>query len=259
LYAPGSEIVGADYLNNQSYVAHSGTSMASAFVAGYVAVLKQMFEPISIAQISKILSKSSQTEMLTQVPSGTPNKLLLTSSFQCAIISRAGAPSLDSNPSDCADLIVAATMNNTSVNTRVKLLVLGGSLQFARELSVSGAGCQIINATVTSSQSGPCLVTARQQERLGFKAQTSPTITVSFYPSLTRSQSATALSIAAYAQLSVTSRSRLSLSVARASSKYCEVQGTRLVGLKVGSCSVTVKATAKDGTVTSKKLTIPVS
>jgi subtilisin family serine protease len=259
LYAPGSEIVGADYSKDESYVALSGTSMASAFVTGYVAVLKQMFEKISIAQISKVIGKSARTDMLTGVPSGTPNKLLSTSSFQCSMISRAGPPSLDSSPSDCADLIVTAAMNNASVHTSVKLSMFGGSLQFARQATVSGAGCRIINSAVTSSRSGPCLVTARQQEWYGFKAQTSPSITVSFYPSLTRSQSAAALSIAAYAQLSVTSSSRLSLRAARASSKNCVVQGTRLIGLKVGSCSVTVTVTTKNGTVTSKKLTIPVS
>ena len=259
LYAPGSGIVGADYLNDEDYVTLSGTSMASPLVAGYVAVLKQMFERMTVAQISQVIGKSARTDILTGVPIGTPNKLLSTSSFRCAMILRAGTPSIDSNPSDCADLIVTAAKSNALINTSINLSVLGGSIQFARQATVSGAGCHIINSAVTSSRSGPCLVTAKQQEWYGFKAQTSPTIKVSFYPSLTRSQSATALSIAAYAQLSVASTSRVSLSVSRESSKFCKVQGTRLVGLKVGLCSVTVKATTKGGAVTSKKMTIPVS
>ena len=182
LYAPGSGIVGADYLDDESYATLSGTSMASPLVAGYVAVLKQMFEDISIGQIAQVLNKSALADVLTGVPTGTRNKLLSTSSFRCTMITRAGPPSLDSNPSDCAPLIVATRFGKemAPVNTYVNLTVSGGSNQFARQLSVTGSGCRIIDSAVTSSRRGLCLITAWQYARYGFKAQTSPTISVDF-------------------------------------------------------------------------------
>lgn len=181
LYAPGSGITGADYANDKNYVVLSGTSMASPLVAGYVAVLKHMFPKISIDQISKVLITTARSNVLSGVPSGTPNKLLSMSSFRCTIIKNAGLPSLDSSPSDCGPLKVTATSTSASINARVNLSVSGGTNQFEKQLKVSGTGCAIIQSTVTSSRSGTCVVTASQVERNGFKAQTS-TVKISFKP-----------------------------------------------------------------------------
>ena len=263
LFAPGSGIVGADYLDDKNYVALSGTSMASPLVAGYVAVLKQMFENISIGQISQVLKKTARAGVLTGVPTGTLNNLLSTSSFRCTIITGAGSPSLDSIPSDCAPLTVTTERSNYPVGKIVNLAVSGGTKKFARQLSVSGSGCQITGSTVKSNQSGACLVTAWQQERDGFKAQASPTISVRFYPLLTTTKSVTAASIASYAQLTVAQGSQVTLKVGAGSSTICKVQATtppfKLNGLKVGSCSVTVKVTTRYGAVTSKTVKIPVT
>ena len=78
-------------------------------------------------------------------------------------------------------------------------------------------------------------------------------------PAVTTSKSATAKSIAAFANLKMLSTSKVSLKVVASSAKFCKVSGSSLKGLKTGSCKVTVIVTPKKGKATSKTITLKVT
>jgi len=78
-------------------------------------------------------------------------------------------------------------------------------------------------------------------------------------PTLTSKKSATAKSIATFAKLKVLSTSKVTLKVARSSSKNCKASGARLKGLKAGSCKVTVTVKPKKGRALSKTVTLKVT
>lgn len=78
-------------------------------------------------------------------------------------------------------------------------------------------------------------------------------------PKVTRSKSASAKSIAAYAKLVVLSTSKVSLKVVSGYSKYCKVSGTSLKGLKAGTCKVAVTVKPKKGGAKSKTVTLKVT
>lgn len=71
-------------------------------------------------------------------------------------------------------------------------------------------------------------------------------------------QSVTAKSIAAYANLAVLSTSQISLKVASRSLKYCKVARSTLKILKIGPCKVTVTVTPIKGRATSKTVTLKI-
>ena len=68
-----------------------------------------------------------------------------------------------------------------------------------------------------------------------------------------------AKSIAALAKLKVLSTSKVSLKVVAASAKYCKVSGTKLKGLKTGTCKVKVTVTPKKGRASSKTVSLKVT
>lgn len=78
-------------------------------------------------------------------------------------------------------------------------------------------------------------------------------------PKVTTSKSTTAKSIAAYAKITISSTSKVSLKVVSAYAKYCKVSGTTLKGLKAGSCKVTVTVTPKKGRAISKTVTLKIT
>ena len=88
---------------------------------------------------------------------------------------------------------------------------------------------------------------------------TGGTTTLVTAPKLSKSKSATAKSIAAFAKLKVLSTSKVSLKVVASSAKFCKVSGSSLKGLKVGSCKVTVTVTPKKGRASSKTVTLKIS
>ena len=85
------------------------------------------------------------------------------------------------------------------------------------------------------------------------------TMTTISMPKITMKKFGTAKSIATFAGLKVFSTSKLTLRVLPKSARFCKVSNTRLRGLKVGSCKVTITVTPKKGKTTSKTLTLKVT
>ncbi len=76
---------------------------------------------------------------------------------------------------------------------------------------------------------------------------------------LSLSKSATAKSVASLAKIPVASTSKITMSVAKTSTKFCKISGALVKGLAVGSCKITVTVTPKKGAKTSRTVILKVS
>jgi subtilisin family serine protease len=76
LYAPGSQIYGADISSDTAKSLYTGTSQASALVAGAAALYLQNNPSASPAEVSQALTSGATTGVVTGVTVGTPNLLL---------------------------------------------------------------------------------------------------------------------------------------------------------------------------------------
>lgn len=76
IYAPGSSITSAWYNSNSATNTISGTSMASPHVAGVAALYLNETPSSTPTQIASLLSSRASSGKVTDVKSGSPNKLL---------------------------------------------------------------------------------------------------------------------------------------------------------------------------------------
>jgi hypothetical protein len=123
-------------------------------------------------------------------------------------------------------------------------------------LSVSSMGVQKLAATslgVRVSDNAGNWSAYKALSVLGLV--TTPTIAK---PTVSKSKSATAKSIAIFAKIPVLSTSKVSLKVVSGYAKYCKVSGTTLKGIKAGICKATVRVTQKKGKVFQKTVTLEV-
>ena len=83
-----------------------------------------------------------------------------------------------------------------------------------------------------------------------------PTVTT---PTVSKSKSATAKSIAVFAKIPVLSTSKVSLKVVSGYAKFCKVSGVTLKGIKAGTCKVLVTVTPKKGKAIPRTVTLKVT
>jgi aqualysin 1 len=81
LFAPGSSILSAWYTSNTATATLSGTSMASPHVAGAAALYLQANPGASNATVRNALVNGSTTNRISNVGTGSPNRLLYTLFF----------------------------------------------------------------------------------------------------------------------------------------------------------------------------------
>jgi subtilisin family serine protease len=81
LFAPGSGILSAWWTSNTATATLSGTSMASPHVAGAAALYKQANPSASSTTIRNALVNNATTGVLSNVGTGSPNRLLYTLFF----------------------------------------------------------------------------------------------------------------------------------------------------------------------------------
>jgi subtilisin family serine protease len=81
IFAPGSGILSAWSTSNTATATISGTSMASPHVAGAAALYKQANPSASPATIRNALVNNATTNVISNVGSGSPNRLLYTLFF----------------------------------------------------------------------------------------------------------------------------------------------------------------------------------
>jgi hypothetical protein len=78
-------------------------------------------------------------------------------------------------------------------------------------------------------------------------------------PTVSKSKSATAKSIAIFAKIPVLSTSKVSLKVVSGYAKFCKVSGATLRGVKAGTCKVLVTVTPKKGKAIPRTVTLKVT
>jgi len=76
LFAPGTDIISADYNSNGGNRKLSGTSMASPHVAGALAVKRAQNASLSAADVQIAVTDDSTLNKVTSMGAGSPNKLL---------------------------------------------------------------------------------------------------------------------------------------------------------------------------------------
>ena len=76
IFAPGSGILSAWYTSNTATATLSGTSMASPHVAGVAALYKQANPSASSTTIRNAIVNNATTNKITNVGTGSPNRLL---------------------------------------------------------------------------------------------------------------------------------------------------------------------------------------
>ena len=76
ILAPGSQITSASYSSDNGSVSMSGTSMSAPHVAGAVARILSAQPSYTPSEVSNVLSTMSAKNVLTGLPSSTPNQLL---------------------------------------------------------------------------------------------------------------------------------------------------------------------------------------
>jgi hypothetical protein len=160
------------------------------------------------------------------------------------------------------DLAVKATDDITGVD---KVQIKNGATTVTKDyaakvsvpladllLSVSSMGVQKLAATS---------VEIRVSDKAGnWSAYTPLSVSsVTAAPTVTKSKSATAKSIAIFAKIPILSTSKVSLKVVSGYTKFCKVSGATLKGLKAGTCKVTVTVTPKKGKAIPKTVTLKVT
>jgi subtilisin family serine protease len=76
IFAPGSSILSSWYTSNTATATLSGTSMASPHVAGVAALYKQANPSASSTTIRNAIVNNATTNVITNVGTGSPNRLL---------------------------------------------------------------------------------------------------------------------------------------------------------------------------------------
>eukprot|EP00241_Pyramimonas_parkeae_P000075 CAMPEP_0114250174 /NCGR_PEP_ID=MMETSP0058-20121206/14555_1 /TAXON_ID=36894 /ORGANISM="Pyramimonas parkeae, CCMP726" /LENGTH=1253 /DNA_ID=CAMNT_0001363809 /DNA_START=190 /DNA_END=3948 /DNA_ORIENTATION=- len=90
LFAPGANVLSADYGSDASLSIQSGTSVASPYVAGVAALYLQVHPAATPADVKSEVLNDATTNVLSNIGIGSPNKLLY--SFAFPITSSPTAP-----------------------------------------------------------------------------------------------------------------------------------------------------------------------
>ena len=85
VFAPGSKILGAGIATDTEQATLSGTSMASPHVAGYAAVILEMFPLLTVDDVARAVTSTATTNVLSGLWSGSPDKLLYVATSKCVL------------------------------------------------------------------------------------------------------------------------------------------------------------------------------
>ncbi len=109
VFAPGSGITAAGIASDASTAVKSGTSMASPHVAGYAAVVKGLFPSATSSAVALAITGSATPNVLTNISSGTVNRLLYTALSKCDVAAAAGI--------NCSSSVVSPAPSTTTTTT----------------------------------------------------------------------------------------------------------------------------------------------
>jgi subtilisin family serine protease len=218
IFAPGSSITAAGIENDSETSVKSGTSMASPHVAGYAAVFKSMFPSASSAAVASAITGSASVSVLTNVSSGTVNRLLHTAMAKCDVAALAGV--------NCSSSVVTPVPSSTTTTTTIPRTTTTTVAPYVAPLPAAPAA--------PAASPAPSLDSGK--------------VTL-----LTASKPATFSSIAKTANLSVPPGAKVTVSVPGSFAKFCKVKSGKIVAVKTGTCVVKVTVAPKSSKKTVTK------
>lgn len=148
LHAPGSNILSAYHTSDTATTTLSGTSMAAPHVAGAIATYLTKNPTATSSQVHSWVMDNATTGTLSNLPTGTPNKLL----FIPVDGSEPPPPGdfdLDANPSS------ATVRAGSSASTTISASDAGGS--------GSGAGPAVVGGEPTTVEEYPFMISQRRE------------------------------------------------------------------------------------------------
>jgi hypothetical protein len=184
-----------------------------------------------------------------------------TKTYSDDIILDTTAPVLESSSAVSAGEKVDVTVNASDDIAGVdKIEIKNGTTSVTKEynskISVNEKEIGLAVSSTSIRKMSASSIQIRVRDRAG---NWSGFQTLSLAPKLTMKKSASARSIAVFANIKAPSTSKVALKVVGSSAKFCKVSGATLRGLRAGSCRVTVTVTPKKGRATSKTVTLRVT
>jgi hypothetical protein len=151
----------------------------------------------------------------------------------------------------------------TGTTSLLSKLVTASNISVPNGTSVAGSVssnsssvCRTAGSKISGVAPGKCVVKVRLTPKKGSSTTASISINVVGSPAMKRGAAITLVNSAAAAGLSTGSGLSVEASVASSSEKLCKVSGTKIVGTKVGTCSVTLTVTSSSGATSSATLRI---
>ena len=189
-----------------------------------------------------------------------------TKTYSDDIILDTTAPVVESASATALSGSIAVSVKATDDITGVdKIQITNGTTtvteDYAAEVSVPLADISLTVLSVGVQKLAATSVKIRVSDYAGnwsaYKALPVPGVSTAM--TVRRSKPATSKSIAIFAKIPVLSTSKVSIKVVSGYAKLCKVSGTKLKGIKAGTCKVTVTVTPKKGKATSRTVTLAVT
>ena len=153
--APGTLITGGWFLGSSSTRTISGTSMASPHVAGAAAVYRGLYPTATVGQVTAALLSTATPDAITNLPVGTPNKLLYvspTDSWPAYSAPTVEFKSLEALTSSSAVVNIAVNPENLSTTARIEFSTsptFASSIQIAAPTTPEFVGADVVAANVS--------------------------------------------------------------------------------------------------------------
>ena len=153
IFGPGSAVTAAGISSDTAMSTKSGTSMASPHVAGYATVVKGLFPSATASSVENALTGSASTNVLTNVSSGTTNKLLFVGLSRCEVATLAGVVC---SASAVSKITAKTPAKFTSLAATAKITVPKGARISVKVASSSARYCRVRSTKVHAVRSGWC-------------------------------------------------------------------------------------------------------
>ena len=156
------------------------------------------------------------------------------------------------------DVLSVAEGATENISFEVNSVSGSSTTTYAVAVTRSAAAPTSTSSTTVAATSTSSTTVAPTSTSSTTVAPTTTTVTVP-QPLVSATKSATAVSIAKYAKVTVPAGAKVTVKVLSSSSKYCKLVGSSVKGVKNGLCKVTLTVKPKKGSVVTKTVVLKVS